>query len=212
MTQIMTPSTPPPSTPPPSPTASPPAHPQPHGISHNEAREDAIVILTTGGTIDKYYSVAGELEIGDPAVSRILDNGLVTCPTVLDPLLRKDSLDLTDADRDLITGRISAFVTQGHARFVITHGTDTMTDTAEHLHRHGADHAATIVLTGAMQPACMQNTDAAMNIGLALAAAQLLRPGIYICMNGRVFPAAATTKDREAGRFIDHPRQITDDG
>lgn len=185
--------------------AGPTTSPQPPGTLHDDAREDAIVVLTTGGTIDKYYSVAGELEIGDPAVSRILDNGLVTCPMVLDPLLRKDSLDLTDADRDLITARISALITQGHTRFVITHGTDTMTDTAAHLHQHEADHAATIVLTGAMQPASMQNTDAAMNIGLALAAVQLLPPGIYICMNGRVFPAAATTKDRHAGRFIDHP-------
>lgn len=180
------------------------------GIPVGNAPGDTIVILTTGGTIDKYYSPAGELDIGDPAIGRILDDGLVTYPILLEPVLRKDSLDLTDADRELITGRVVEGVDQGRTRFVITHGTDTMTDTAAHLDSGRAGRTATIVLTGAMQPACMSSTDADLNVGLALAAVQLLPPGVYICMNGRVFPAAGTIKDRRAGRFLhtkdNHPR------
>lgn len=163
----------------------------------------SIVVLATGGTIDKRYSVAGDLEIGPPAIGTILEEAGAHLDLTIKPVLAKDSLELTDDDRELIAARVSELHRSGTRRILITHGTDTMTDTASHLRQQiGPGSGMTVVLTGAMQPAAMRLTDAPFNIGAALTAVQLLAPGIYLCMNGRVFPAGTVTKDRTRGRFI----------
>ena len=111
-------------------------------------------------------------------------------------LMRKDSLELTDADRTAIHEAVAA---SDADKILVTHGTDTMVQTARVL----SDIAGkTIVLTGAMQPATLRNSDAEFNVGFALAAVQTLPPGVYIAMNGEVFDPAKVHKDRSAHRFI----------
>ena len=157
---------------------------------------DRILVLTTGGTIDKEYSLAGELEIGAPTIPRLLEPVLSTLEFRVEEVLRKDSLDLDDADRALIRERV---LSAEEDRIVLTHGTDTMTLTAEAL---GTVRDRVVVLTGAMQPARMRDSDAAFNLGAAVAAVQLLPPGVYLAMSGRVLPAGAVVKDRAAGIFL----------
>ncbi|NHU85888.1 L-asparaginase [Kocuria sp. JC486] len=160
-----------------------------------------IALVTTGGTIDKIYSLTGDLEIGEPAALEILSVVRPTVPVTAEPVLRKDSLDITDDDRQTLFERVEALP---NTRVVITHGTDTMTDTAEYLRTHGTALAdKTIVFTGAMQPASLRVTDSQFNLGTAFAAVQLLDPGIYLAMSGRVFPVGAVVKDRDRGQFVD---------
>ena len=155
-------------------------------------------IFTTGGTIDKvYFDALSEFQVGESPLDAIPREANVGIDYELTSLMRKDSLELTDADRDAIHAAVSA----SSARHVlITHGTDTMAQTAERL-RDITDK--TIILTGAMQPARLRSTDAIFNVGFALAAAQLQSPGVYIAMSGRVFPAGHVRKDRAAGQFVD---------
>ncbi|WP_244274730.1 asparaginase domain-containing protein [Rathayibacter oskolensis] len=157
---------------------------------------DRILVLTTGGTIDKEYSLAGELEIGEPTVPRLLEPVLSTLRFRIEPVLAKDSLDLDDDDRALIRERVLG---AEEDRIVITHGTDTMTTTAEAI---GVVRDRVVVLTGAMQPARMRDSDASFNLGVAVAAVQLLPPGVYLAMSGRVLPAGSVVKDRAAGVFL----------
>lgn len=160
-----------------------------------------IHVLATGGTIDKVYAMTGDLEIGPPAVTGLLEIAGTDLEVVVEPIIGKDSLHFSDADRATITARVAEL---GAAQVLITHGTDTMTYTAEHLIAHlDPDVACTVVLTGAMQPASMRESDAAFNVGLALGALQTLSPGVYIAMSGRVFSAGEVTKDRARGRFVD---------
>ncbi|MDX1499642.1 MAG: asparaginase domain-containing protein [Woeseiaceae bacterium] len=157
-----------------------------------------IRFLTTGGTIDKiYFDASSRFEVGDSQVRHILAEGLVGFDYDVVALLHKDSLDMNDADRQLIRD----YIADDHAkRYVITHGTDTMADTADAL--RGLDDR-TIVLTGALTPARFRATDAVFNVGMAVAAAQLAPPGVYIAMNGRVFTAGAVRKNRAENRFED---------
>lgn len=157
----------------------------------------SILVLTTGGTIDKlYFDALSEYQVGEPIIARLLAIARVTQPFEIESVLRKDSLDLTDADRDLIRTRVAAAET---TRIVITHGTDTMTDTARAL----ADvPGKTIVLVGALAPARFAESDASFNLGMAFATAQVAPPGIYITMNGTVFRADAVVKDRARGAFM----------
>lgn len=154
-------------------------------------------IFTTGGTIDKvYFDALSEFQVGESPLESILREANVGFSYELTSLLKKDSLELTDEDRDLIH---AAVVATSAKHVLITHGTDTMARTAERL----IDvEDKTIVLTGAMQPARLRSTDAIFNVGYAIAAAQLKPPGIYIAMNGKVFEAGKVRKDRDAGRFI----------
>ena len=141
-----------------------------------------IKFLTTGGTIDKvYFDAKSEFEVGPPQVSELLQDANVTFQYEVESILRKDSLDLTDADRSLIRERVAA---DPALRIVITHGTDTMIQTA--LALKGIPDK-TIVLTGSMQPARLRVTDAGFNLGTAAAAVQTLPPGVYVAMNGRIF-------------------------
>ena len=159
---------------------------------------EPILVVTTGGTIDKvYFDAKSEFEVGRSMVGDLLREAQVHAPYETLEVLRKDSLDLTDADRELIRASIAA---KPNRRVVVTHGTDTMTQTARAL---VAIEGKTIVLTGALSPARFANTDAAFNVGMAFAAVQTLSDGVYIAMNGRVFDARRVRKDRATNRFVD---------
>ncbi|MFC4293000.1 asparaginase domain-containing protein [Sphingorhabdus arenilitoris] len=156
-----------------------------------------IEIFTTGGTIDKvYFDALSEYQIGPAAVPDLLAENNVHAPHRVTQLLRKDSLDMTEADRAAIHAAVAA---SDAAQILITHGTDTMVETARAL---SDIDGKTIVLTGAMQPATLRNSDAEFNVGFAFAAVQTLPSGVYLAMNGQIFDPAKTSKDRTAGRFI----------
>ena len=155
-------------------------------------------IFTTGGTIDKvYFDALSEFQVGESPLDAILREANVGLSYELTSLMKKDSLELTDEDRASI--RAAAEATEA-PNILITHGTDTMAETGKAL--IGIE-GKTIVLTGAMQPARLRSTDAIFNVGFAISAAQLAAPGVYIAMNGRVFPADKVRKDRAAGQFVD---------
>jgi L-asparaginase len=157
---------------------------------------DKLRIFTTGGTIDKiYFDAKSEYEVGEPQIGEILREMGVGFPFEITSLMRKDSLDMTLADRELIRDAVSKDAAR---RILITHGTDTMTDTAAAL--QGVS-GKTVVLTGALNPARFRGSDAIFNIGGAVAAAQSLPPGIYIFMNGRIFDALKVRKNRDKNRF-----------
>jgi L-asparaginase len=155
-----------------------------------------IRFITTGGTIDKiYFDALSQFEVGDSPIGAILSDGLVQFDYAIQPMFRKDSLELTDADRRELFEFISG---DDAERFVISHGTDTMVDTARVL----ADlPGKRIVLTGALTPARFRTTDAVFNVGMAVAAVQLVDPGVYIAMSGQVFPAGSVRKNRDENRF-----------
>ncbi len=155
-----------------------------------------IKIYTTGGSIDKYYStLTSEFEVGDPQILPILDQANVDVEYEIESIFKKDSLQLTDRDRSIIHDKIQG---DPHHRILITHGTDTMVDTALSL----LDiPGKVIVITGAMQPATFRETDAQFNIGCAVIALQTLAEGVYIVMNGRVFDPRFSKKNLHMDRF-----------
>lgn len=154
-------------------------------------------IFTTGGTIDKvYFDALSEFQVGASPLDAILSEANVSIDYTLTPLMKKDSLELTDTDRETV---LDAVMTCTAKHVLITHGTDTMAKTAEALQDIGDK---TVVLTGAMQPARLRSTDAIFNVGFAIAAARMQAPGVYIAMNGRVFEAGHVRKDRGAGQFV----------
>lgn len=152
--------------------------------------------ITTGGTIDKiYFDDLSQYEVGESQVQQILNEGLAEFDYDVVPLLHKDSLDMTDEDRKLLHDYIAD---DDGDRYVITHGTDTMVETANSL----TDLVGkTIVLTGALTPARFRTTDAVFNVGMAVAAAQVAPPGVYIAMSGEIFPAGQVRKNRAENRF-----------
>ena len=153
-------------------------------------------ILTTGGTIDKiYYDDKSDYQIGEPEIGRILRAMSVAFDWEIRALMRKDSLHLNDADRALIRQAIEA---SSDRHFLITHGTDTMVETAAALGEVGD---RVIVLTGALNPARFIDSDAVFNIGCAVGAVQALPPGIWITMNGRIWDPKTVRKNRDANRF-----------
>lgn len=156
-----------------------------------------ILILTTGGTIDKiYFDALSDYQVGETVMARLLDVARVKRPFRIEEVVRKDSLELDDADRALIHARVAA---APESHIVITHGTDTMTDTAKVL----ADiPGKTVVLVGALAPARFGESDASFNLGMAFATAQVAEPGVYITMSGSVFRADAVVKDRSKGAFV----------
>ena len=159
-------------------------------------------IITTGGTIDKvYFDARSEYEVGSPQITEILREANVTFDHTLESVLRKDSLELTDADRELIRAHVEAATAD---RVLITHGTDTLVQTA--LALEGIP-GKTVILTGSMQPARFRNTDAVFNVGVAIGAVQCLPPGVYLAMNGRVFDPRRVRKNRERHAFEDRPAE-----
>jgi len=161
-----------------------------------DSRPLKIKFLTTGGTIDKvYFDAKSEYEVGPPQVDGLLREANVAFDYEIESVLRKDSLEMTDADRLLIRKQVEADPLD---RIVITHGTDTMVATAREL--QGLP-GKTIVLTGSMQPARFRVTDAEFNLGTAVAAVALLPAGVYIVMNGRIFHPSNCRKNTASHRF-----------
>ena len=155
-----------------------------------------IKFLTTGGTIDKvYFDAKSEFEVGPPQVLEILKEANVAFEYEVESILRKDSLDMTEEDRHLVRQRVER---ESCRWIIVTHGTDTMVQTAQAL---AGIPEKTIVLTGSMQPARFKVTDAAFNIGSALAAVQSLPAGVYIAMNGCIFDPRHTRKNLERNCF-----------
>jgi L-asparaginase len=160
-------------------------------MAHNR-----IVFLTTGGTIDKvYFDEMSRFEVGETVVGKILRDGGVTYDFEVVPLMRKDSLQITDSDRAAVRAAVQV---RDESRIIVTHGTDTMVDTARML---AGIPGKTIVLTGALSPARFQASDAVFNIGMAVAAVQTCPPGVWIAMSGQVFPWDHVRKNRGLNRF-----------
>jgi L-asparaginase len=155
-----------------------------------------LLIITTGGTIDKiYFDDKSDYQVGEPQISQILHAMHVAFEFEVSALMRKDSLHITDEDRKLIRAAIAGS-TAGHV--LITHGTDTMVETAVEL--KGLE-GKTIVLTGALNPARFRDSDAIFNIGCAVGAVQALPPGVYIAMNGKVWDPENVRKNTSQNRF-----------
>jgi L-asparaginase len=155
-----------------------------------------LLIITTGGTIDKiYFDDKSDYQIGEPQISQILHAMHVAFEFEVSSLMRKDSLHMEDKDRQLILDVVSASEVR---HILITHGTDSMVATAAVL-QNVPDK--TIVLTGALNPARFRDSDAIFNIGCAVGAVQTLPPGVYITMNGKVWDPAHVRKNRFENRF-----------
>ncbi len=156
-----------------------------------------MTFIATGGTIDKiYFDAKSDYQIGDPQIGEILRAFNVALSFDLVALMRKDSLELNDADRQLI---VKTVMEHPGDRFVITHGTDTMVQTARALAPAAANN--TVVLTGALNPARFIGSDAVFNIGCAVAACQTLDGGVHLAMNGRIWDPSQVRKNRDANRF-----------
>lgn len=157
-----------------------------------------MLIIATGGTFDKDYDpLTGSLHFPNSQVARLLQVANLGFDYTLEVMLQKDSLEMTDADRESILTRCKNHT---GTQIVIVHGTDTMTDTANHL-AQAVGASKTIVLTGAMRPAAFGKSDAEFNLGFAIASAQARPAGVYIAMNGLCFPAHQVHKNRQLGRF-----------
>ncbi len=155
-----------------------------------------IKVFTTGGSLDKGYSTKeSDFIVQGPQIGNIMGDANVSLDYDIESLLRKDSLDLSEADRNLIVERVENDPCE---KILIIHGTDTMAETGRRLADVGGK---TIVLTGAMQPAAFKRTDAHFNVGFALAALQLLPPGVYLAMNGELFNPSQAQKNMESDRF-----------
>ena len=155
-----------------------------------------ITILTCGGTIDKiYFDAKSEYEVGEPQIQTILQRANVGFEYTIETVVQKDSLEMTGADRTQLHHLIS---TSKETKFLVTHGTDTMIDTAKYV---DDIPGKTIVFTGAMAPARFHETDAVFNVGCAVIALQTLPPGVYVVINGRVFDPHTTRKNVAASLF-----------
>ena len=163
-------------------------------------------ILTTGGTIDKvYFDAQSAYEIGDPQIADILHSAGVGVEFAVETLFHKDSLEMTDADRAFVAERVLAAPSE---RVVVTHGTDTMAETARVVAgalAAAGDDRTTVVFVGSLTPARFKATDAEFNVGFAVAAVQTLPPGAYVAKNGRVFSPHHVRKSRERNRFEPGP-------
>lgn len=156
-----------------------------------------IRVFVTGGTFDKEYDeIRGALDFGDTHLPEMLRRGRCVLDLEIRTLMMVDSLEMTDQDRELIA-RSCARVAEH--RIVITHGTDTMVDTARAL--SAAVEDKTVVLTGAMIPYAFGSSDGLFNLGSALSFVQVLPPGVYVAMNGRCFPWNDVRKNRQTGLF-----------
>ncbi len=157
---------------------------------------DHLCIVTTGGTIDKvYFDDKSDYQIGEPQIGKILEDLGVAFHFEIIPLMRKDSLHIEDSDRQTIRKCIAGLP---HRHVLLTHGTDTMVDTAQVL--QGLP-GKLIVITGALNPARFIGSDAVFNIGCAVGAAQSLADGVWIAMNGRIWDPLQVRKNRKANRF-----------
>jgi L-asparaginase len=161
-----------------------------------EAR--TIKILVTGGTFDKQYDeLRGRLSFGNTHVREMLDKGRCRVPVHIETLMMVDSLDMSDADRAQI---VDGCRRASESRIVVTHGTDTMVETARAIAAADLD-GKTVVLTGAMIPYAFGSSDGLFNLGSALSFAQALSPGVFVAMNGQCFRWDHVAKNRRTGVF-----------
>jgi len=157
-----------------------------------------IKFFTVGGTIDKiYFDRKNDYQVGESGLCEILEGVHVGFNYEYESILKKDSLDITDEDRQTIFARVSR---EECRNIVITHGTDTMVQTARKLQ---SVPDKVIVLTGSMEPSRFRSSDAEFNTGCAITAVQLLPPGVYIAMNGRIFDPDKVRKNVDLNRFED---------
>jgi L-asparaginase len=157
----------------------------------------AIRILVTGGTFDKEYNEhTGQLFFKDTHIAEMLRLGRSRVQTTIRTVMMIDSLEMTETDRALI---VQNCLQSDENRIVITHGTDTMTETAAAISQ--AVSGKTVVLTGAMIPYAFGSSDGLFNLGSALSFVQVLPPGVYISMNGKCFPWDRVRKNRERSEF-----------
>ncbi len=164
-----------------------------------------IKIITVGGTIDKiYFDKKNEFQVGEPQIQNVLKEANVLIDYDIISLMQKDSLDMDDVDRQTIYETIAS---DKHQHFIITHGTDTITNTAKQLKNISCK---VIVLTGAMQPAKFRITDAIFNIASAITAVQLLPYGVYISMNGKIFDPDKVKKNYDKNQFEKFEIRIND--
>lgn len=160
-----------------------------------------IALLVTGGTFDKEYNeITGTLYFKDPHIQQMLSQGRCLLPIQIQVVMMKDSLEITDQDRLEL---LKACNSRDESRIVITHGTDTMENSARFLADHIRDK--TIVLTGAMIPYTFGSSDGLFNLGSALSFVQVLPPGVFIAMNGFLFRAHEVFKDKKLGIFCKKP-------
>lgn len=166
---------------------------------HQSLRDEFVEklhILTTGGTIDKiYYDDQSDYQIGEPEIGRILRAMNVAFEWEVQALMRKDSLHMTDEDRQIVHDTI---LNTDATHILITHGTDSMVETAQVL---SSITGRVMVMTGALNPARFIDSDAVFNIGCAVGAVQVLDPGVWIAMNGRIWHPEHVRKNRNANRF-----------
>jgi L-asparaginase len=157
-----------------------------------------IKLLITGGTFDKEYDeLQGTLKFKDTHIHEMLKLGRCRLDVKVRTVMMIDSLDMTDEDRELIVRNCRKAAEE---RIVVTHGTDTMPETAKALGSARIE-GKTIVLTGAMVPYAFGSSDGLFNLGSALSFAQILPPGVYVAMNGMVFPWDNVRKIRQLGVF-----------
>jgi len=158
--------------------------------------DGGVRVITTGGTIDKiYFDARSQFEVGDPVIGHVLEEALVKLPWTVQELMQKDSLEIGDEDRRRIRGAVQS---APERRILITHGTDTMAETAAAI---GDTGGRTVVLTGSLSPARFRSSDAIFNIGGAFAATQCLPPGTWLFMNGQVFKAGDVKKNLDSNCF-----------
>lgn len=159
--------------------------------------DQTIVIVNTGGTLDKKYDeISGNLAFGETHLPVLLSQGRCRVPVRIESLMMMDSLDMGQTHRDEIVEFCNGVQED---KLIITHGTDTMVETAKRIGQ--AITAKTIILTGAMRPFSLGKSDSSFNLGCALAFVQILPPGVYIVMNGRFNQWYSVTKNREKGIF-----------
>ena len=157
---------------------------------------DHLTIVTTGGTIDKiYFDDKSSFQVGDPQIGQILTELDVAFRFEVIALMRKDSLHMTDEDRELVRRTIAE---QPGRHVLVTHGTDSMVETARVLQ---SLQGKVVVLTGSLNPARFQGSDAVFNIGTAVGGVQSLPDGVYIAMNGRIWDPMRVRKNVDANRF-----------
>ena len=173
-----------------------------------------IYVLTTGGTIEKMYSEQAGTVVNDAGntgqydasrIGQYLD--LLRLPDTdvqVVPVMNKDSLEMTSADRAELVAHLAPLLPAAHP-IVITHGTDTMAETGVYIQRAFPSLAVPIILTGAMRPLGFEHSDGLQNLTESLLAARLLPPGVYIAIHGQVFPADRAQKDRTLGTFVAKP-------
>lgn len=170
---------------------------QPKNNKHNKS----IHVFAMGGTIDKiYFDELSEYKVGQPQVNSIFSEAGLGLDIVITSICHKDSLELTDEDRQKLLDGITSST---HSHIMVTHGTDTMARTAQFIKTSVESNsiAKTIVFVGAMNPACFKKSDAPFNVGFALGALQASQPGVYLAMNGHIFNPDEVQKNRAAHQF-----------